>query len=54
MLTESQVYIVYSDLPQLAIDLDSDEMIQLQASFLFGDGRELFNITLKYSKLENT
>ena len=41
----------YSDILQLAIELlmDSDGMMQLQESFPFGDGRKLFDFTLKYS-----
>ena len=30
-----------------------DGMVKLQESFLFGDGRELFDTTLKYSQPEN-
>ena len=30
-----------------------DGMVKLQGSFLFGDGRELFDTALKYSQPEN-
>ena len=44
--------VLYSDLPQLAskkLFINSDGMMQLQESFPFSDGRELFDTALKYS-----
>ena len=42
----------YSNLLQLVsteMQIDFNETMQLQQSFSFGDGRELFNTALKYS-----
>ena len=49
--------ILYSDLLQLVskeLHMDYDGMMQLQESFPFSDGNELFYTALKYSFPENT